>query len=200
MFLTAMMLGLVGLVGMALLGVSHGGHTSGHAHSGRGHSGHTNSSRALHRGAHGAHQSGVAQKMLMLASPRAIFSLALGFGAVGLVVDGALPTALTIVVAALGGLAFEFWLVRPYFESLFAFASRPARTLESAVMGEARAETDFDATGAGIVSLEMDGQVRQLLGNLEQLERTAGLRVRRGERLRVLDVRPDGSCVVSKLH
>ena len=185
MFLTAMMLGLVGLVAMALLGISHGGHHSRHAQ---------------HRGSHGAHHGNPGQRILMLTSPRAIFSLALGFGAVGLVVNSVLPTALTIVVAVLGGLAFENWLVRPYFESLFAFASRPAKTLESAVMGEARAETDFDSSGAGIVSLEMDGQVRQLLGNLEQLERAAGLRVRRGERLRVLSVLPNGSCVVSKLH
>jgi hypothetical protein len=203
MFLTAMMLGLVGLVGMALLGVTAGGHGhssrggsshghSGHAHASRGHSSH-------HLTGH-AHTPHLSERLLALASPRVIFSVALGFGAVGMVVSSLLPSALAIVVAVLGALAFERWLVSPYFHLLFAFASKPAKTLESAVMGDAQAETDFDTSGSGLVSLEMDGQVRQLLGRLEPRERDVGLRVRRGERLRVLAVRPDGSCVVSKLH
>ena len=194
MFLTAMMLGLVGLVAMAVLGVNHGGHGSSHGHSGHAHAGN-------HHAAHAASQAGsLGQRILVLASPRAIFSLALGFGAIGLAVSSTLPMALAIVVAVLGALAFEYWLVRPYWDALFAFASKPAKTLESAVMGVAQAETDFDASGAGIISLEMDSQVRQLLGRLEPNERGTGLGVRRGERLRVLSVRPDGSCVVSKLH
>lgn len=193
MFLTAMMLGLVGLVAMAVLGANHGsGH--GHTHSGHGPATH-------HHTAHASgHATGLGQRILVLASPRAFFSLALGFGAIGLAVSSLLPSALVIVVAVLGALAFEYWLVRPYWEALFAFASKPAKTLESAVMSLARAETDFDASGAGIVSLEMDSQLRQLLGRLEPNERDVGLGVRRGERLRVLSVRPDGSCVVSKLH
>ncbi len=196
MFITAMMLGLVGLIGMALLGAAGGHGHSGHGHSGHGHVGH---GHASHHVGHG-HTPHLNERLLALASPRVIFSLALGFGAVGLVVSSLLPTVLAIVVAVLGGLAFERWLVSPYFQALSAFASKPANNLESTVMGDAQAETDFDASGAGLVSLEMDGQVRQLLGRLEPRERDVGLRVRRGERLRVLAVRPDGSCVVSKLH
>jgi hypothetical protein len=195
MFITAMMLGLVGLVGMALLGVTAGGHGhSSHGHSGHGHSGHGRT------GHHVGHSTHLGERLLALASPRVIFSLALGFGAVGLAVRGVLPSVLAIVVAVLGALAFERWLVSPYWTALSAFASKPANNLESTVMGDAQAETDFDVSGAGLVSLEMDGQVRQLLGRLDPDERGAGLRVRRGERLRVLSVRPDGSCVVSKLH
>jgi hypothetical protein len=202
MFITAMMLGLIGLVGMALLGVTAGGHGhSSHGRTGHGHSGHSHSSHGhiSHHVGHG-HATHLGERLLALASPRVIFSLALGFGAVGLAVGGVLPPVLAIVVAVLGGLAFERWLVSPYWTALSAFASKPANNLESAVMGEAQAETDFDVSGAGLVSLEMDGQVRQLLGRLEPRERDVGLRVRRGERLRVLAVRPDGSCVVSKLH
>ena len=47
------------------------------------------------------------------------------------------------------------------------FASTPASMLESAVTDEATAVTSFDANGQGIVSVEVDGQIVQILATLQ---------------------------------
>ena len=67
--------------------------------------------------------------------------------------------------------------------------SAPALTLESAVSDEATAVTSFDANGQGIVSLEVDGQVVQILATLRPDDRALGTgRVRAGQRVRIDDV------------
>jgi hypothetical protein len=58
-------------------------------------------------------------------------------------------------------------------------------TLESAVEDEARAVTSFDASGHGLVAVELDGQVVQLLATLTATERNAARKVRAGDRLRI---------------
>jgi predicted hotdog family 3-hydroxylacyl-ACP dehydratase len=79
------------------------------------------------------------------------------------------------------------------------FASRPALTIESATTGDATAVTSFDANGHGIVALEIDGQVVQVLATL--LPTSQGQpKVRAGQVLRVEEV--DGArnrCTVSIL-
>ena len=80
------------------------------------------------------------------------------------------------------------------------FASRPASTLESAVADEAVAVSSFDDNGQGIVSLEVDGQVLQILATLQPQDRVLGGRVRAGQRLRIDDVNAaKQSCTVSIL-
>ena len=92
--------------------------------------------------------------MWALLSPRPLFSILVGFGAVGLVLHSIVPGAALFAVAALGGLAFEFGLMRPLWNFLFRFESAPALTLESCIGDEARAATSFDAKGNGLVVLE----------------------------------------------
>jgi translation initiation factor IF-1 len=58
-------------------------------------------------------------------------------------------------------------------------------TLDSAVADEARAVTSFDASGYGLVAVELDGQVVQLLATLTAAERNAAHKVRAGDRLRI---------------
>jgi hypothetical protein len=67
-------------------------------------------------------------------------------------------------------------------------ASAPTETLEHAVSAEAIAASAFDHNGQGLVKIELDGQVLQLLGTLIPEERGLGIRVRAGDRLRVEDV------------
>ena len=50
---------------------------------------------------------------------------------------------------------------------------------------EARAVTSFDANGNGLVAVELDGQVVQLLATLNTTERAAARKVRAGDRLRI---------------
>ena len=61
------------------------------------------------------------------------------------------------------------------------------------------AETStFDKTGHGLVSVEVDGQVVQLLGSLSQTDRALGVSVRAGARLRIEEVDVERNrCTVS---
>jgi len=112
----------------------------------------------------------------------------MGFGAVGLIFQSIVPGALLLPVAAAGGILFELGLTRPLWNFLFRFESAPALTLESCIGDEARAATSFDAKGNGLVALELDGQVVQLLGTLHREDQESGIRVRAGDPVRIDEV------------
>ena len=63
-----------------------------------------------------------------------------------------------------------------------------ALTLESCPGDDATAVTTFDGRGHGIVSIELDGQVVQLLATLRASERADGRRLTAGARVRIEDV------------
>jgi hypothetical protein len=133
-------------------------------------------------------------------SPRVIFSVLVGFGAAGMLMRGILSGPLLFAAAAVGGIAFETLLVAPLWRSMFRFASAPAATLESAISDQVSAVTGFDANGQGLVAIELDGQVVQLLATLRTDDREAGVRVRAGDQLRVEDVdAARNQCTVSYL-
>lgn len=134
--------------------------------------------------------------LFSLLSPRVFFSILVGAGAAGLLLEPLIGGVLLALVAVVAGLAFEGMLVRPFWNFLFRFASTPAQTLDSALMDRATAVTGFDAQGQGIVSIILDGQIVQLLGTLRAEDRH--MRVRAGDLLIVEDV--DGKrnrCTVS---
>ena len=134
---------------------------------------------------------------MTLLSPRVLFSFLVGLGGTGLLLRPLLAEPLVAAGAVAGGYLFERLLVGPIWKLLFRFESRQAATLESAIMEEASAETDFDASGEGLIRLELDGQVVQLLGTLRHEDRAAR-RVRRGDRVRIEDVDPARNrCIVS---
>lgn len=202
-------LGATGLVVMGLRGLGSHGHGHSQAgHHGTGHHdaghhgpGHHDTSHAGHHGHHPETYSHGSHLFWTLASPRVWFSVLAGGGAVGLAAKSFLTEPFVAGMAIAGGLLFERFIVSPVWNFLLRFESRPALTLESAVMEEARAETDFDAKGQGLISLDLDGQVVQLLGTLTTDERRLGVRVKRGSRLRIEEV--DGArnrCVVSFVH
>ena len=203
-YLFSLLLGGAGLGAMALSGMARGGH--GHAgHGGHGHAGHAgghghaSGARALPKdGPWGLPSPG--GTLVSLLSFRVLFSLAIGFGTAGLLLERLLPAPLVIVGAAAGAIAFERLLVAPIWRLAFRFESQPAFTLESCVEGEATAVTGFDAQGQGLISIELDGQVVQVLGTLQTTDRELGVRVRPGMRLRVEDVNTArNSCTVSLL-
>jgi hypothetical protein len=117
-----------------------------------------------------------------------LFSFALGFGAAGQLFRSMVSGPLLIAAAVAGAVVFERLLVTPLWNFAMRFASQPAATLESAITDEATAVTAFDANGQGIVSLEVDGQVHQILATLKPSDRLPGTRVRAGQRLRIEDV------------
>jgi len=194
MFLGAMVLGLVGLVAMSLLGFTHGHATHGHSAHGHADSSHGHHSHSSHGQAQ--HDSSVT-KFLAFLSPRVLFSLALGFGAAGLVLDAFFPLWVAVILAAVGALALERLVVYPYWNWLMRFASAPAEMMGDTVRAKGRAVTRFDASGSGLIQLELDGQVRQVLGTLVTTQR--GLEVLVGDAVRVESVDARGNCTVSKL-
>jgi translation initiation factor IF-1 len=133
-------------------------------------------------------------------SPRVLFNVLVGFGATGLIVERLVGPFLALPIALAGGFAFETLVVRPIFNSLFRFESTPAQTLESSIMSEARAVTGFDSNGNGLISLELGGEVVQILGTLTREERTAGVRIRAGDTVRVEEVdSARNRCIVSRI-
>lgn len=182
-------LGAAGLGIMGLSGFAHtvGGHHAGHA-APSSHTGHHAISmragaRAIRGGARGS-----TRLLWALLSPRALFSLCLGFGVSGVVLHTLLGGSLLFAAAVLGALLFEGGVMRPLWNLLFRFESSPALTLETCIGDEARAATSFDAQGNGLIALELDGQLVQLLGSLRREDREAGIRVRAGDPLRIDDV------------
>ena len=195
-------LGMTGLVVMAVLGFGH--HGGDHAHHGGGdaHAGHAGHGHAGHHGGDAAHHTEHAgsglSNLLALLSPRLLFSVLVGAGATGLLADPLTAEPLTTLAAVAGGMIFERFLVGPIWKLMFRFESRPANMLESAVMEDAQAVMDFDANGEGLVKIELDGQVVQLLGTLIPEDRASARRIRRGDLLRVEDVDPARNrCTVS---
>ncbi|MEA2763314.1 MAG: hypothetical protein QOD47_2598 [Gemmatimonadaceae bacterium] len=133
-------------------------------------------------------------------SPRVLFNFLVGFGATGLIVERLVGPFLALPIAAVGGVAFEVLVVRPIFNSLFRFESAPAQTLESALMSEGRAVTGFDANGNGLISLELGGELVQVLGIQLNTDRAAGARIRAGDIVRIEGVDSERNrCTVSRI-
>lgn len=197
-YMFCLALGAAGVAAMAALGLGHhaGDGSSGHGHAGDGHAGHDH---AGHAAAH-AHHDGLL-RVAAIASPRLWFTLLTGFGAAGLLVRPLVSGGwLQAAVAGVGAVLFEALLARPLWNFAFRFASRPAATLESCVEDEVEAVTGFDRDGHGLVALELDGQVVQVLATLRAADRAAGVRVRAGDRVRVEEIdAARNRCVVSAL-
>jgi hypothetical protein len=121
-------------------------------------------------------------------------------GASGLLLDRWLFEPLVAAGALAGGVLFERYVVNPIWNGLLHFASEPAQTLERAVFEVAQAVTDFDAQGQGLIAVELDGQLVQVLGILRPEELSIGVRVRRGGRVRIEEVDAvRNRCLVSSL-
>lgn len=211
-YLVSLATGAIGLGAMAIGGLSHGGHAGGHGHGGHaghdiGHAGHAaHGHDAGHAGAHGhahgqhgEHGSQGGWNWTSLLSPRLLFSVLVGFGAGGLI-GTPLGEPVRLGAAVLGAVGFETLLFGPIWRFLFRFESRPAATLESAIEDDARAVTGFDADGCGLVAVDVDGQVIQLLATLSPDDRALGVRVRSGDLVRIADVdAARGRCTVTAI-
>lgn len=174
----------------------HAGPAGGHAVQGHGHAPHGHGhGDDTHAGDAG---KAVGNWFLSFLSPRVLFSVLVGLGAAGLLLGGVLGGALLAVTAVVSGFLFEIAAVRPVWNFFFRFASDPALTLESAVTDVATAVTGFNREGEGVVKIELDGQIVQVLARLAPPDRESGVRVRAGDTLVVDDVDPvRNRCVVS---
>lgn len=201
-------LGVMGLATMAAFGLAshaHHGGGAGHGHGGHGghgHGGHGHGQGHGHGHAHGhAHHEPAALRLATVLSPRLWFTLLAGFGATGLLIRPLVAGGpLRTLIAVAGALLFEALLARPLWNLAFRFESRPATTLEACVADEVQAVTGFDRDGHGLIAVELDGQVVQVLATLRAADRAAGVRVRAGDKVRVEEVdSARNRCVVSAL-
>jgi hypothetical protein len=200
LYVWSLLLGVVGLGAMAFTGLGNRGHSSGaHGHA-AGHGGNAAGHGHGHGHAQGAHHPPgiVGRSFWTITSPRFLFSLALGFGTAGELFRPLLGGPFLVAAALVGAVVFERAIVSPLWNLTMRFASTPASTLESAVTDEATAVTSFDQNGQGIVSLEVDGQVVQILATLRADDQLLPARVRAGQRVRIEDVNvTKNSCTVS---
>ena len=212
-YVVSLAAGATGLAAMAVVGLSHAGDAGhvghghgGHAgHGGHGHGGHGHGAQDAHVGqvghvTHGGHATHAgdhgASWMQSLLSPRVLFALMVGFGSGGLLAQP-LGEPWRLGAAILGAAAFEALFVGPIWRFLFRFESSPALTLESAIEDDARAVTSFDANGNGLVAVDVDGQIVQLLATLVPDDRARGVRIRSGDVVRIADVdAARGRCTV----
>ncbi len=208
MFLTLTVVGLVGLFMMAMpafgrhghVPLAHGSRTVfGHRslpHSGSGQPGggrailDASSAGAAASAASAAHEIASAMPLRVLRfipSPRAICSVLALYGAFGnaLVRAGHLSFFPAALAAVLPALLVEYSVVRPVWNLLFRFQGQPSSSLEALLFSEARALVPF-RNRRGIVSVERDGRVVQLVASLR--DDHAMLPVRVGDRLRIEDV------------
>jgi len=136
----------------------------------------------------------------MLMSPRFLFAGLLGFGLIGVALRSFVGGAILLGAAILGGILIERLLVAPLWKLTMRFESSPATTIESATFSEATVVSNFDRNGQGIIAIEVDGQIQQILATLSEADRAKGAKVRAGQLVRVEEV--DGArhrCTVSVL-
>jgi hypothetical protein len=211
LYISSLLLGATGLGVMALSGLGHHGHEGHGAHeAGPAHGGHAGHAGDATHAAHSGHVPGAAAPsgirgattnvLWAVASPRYLFSFFLGFGAVGEVLRPMLGGPILVASAIVGAVLFERVVVSPLWNLSMRFASTPASMLESAVADDATAVTAFDANGQGIVSIEVDGQIVQILATLRRDDRLlGGARIRAGQQLRIEDVDAERNCCTVSL-
>lgn len=203
-YLVSLILGAAGLLGMAATGLGRHGHGGAGGGSHAGHGGQHGGGHAGHHGAgsgvHGAGHGGASAAMWLLMTPRFLFALLLGFGLAGVLLQSVLGGTLLLAAAVLGAVVVERALVNPLWKLALRFASNPATTLDGAIESDAVAVSNFDRNGQGIIAVEVDGHVQQVLATLCAADQAAGARVRAGQRVRIDEV--DGErqrCSVSLL-
>jgi hypothetical protein len=215
MFLAIMVVGLIGLLLMALPGMQQHGHAgvaphiAPHVHGGV----HLGNGPAAHGtahaipGAHGAHAmphtgahatpqaAGGAQNAeaptgfeftRLIPSPRAIFSMLALFGAFGYAASTFVSAWwIAALIALVPAWGIEYFAVRPLWNFMFQFQGKPTTPIEALIMCEAKAVTPF-RNGKGLVSVEHDGQVVQFSARLH--ESTGSVPVEVGDRLCIEEV------------
>jgi hypothetical protein len=195
--------GHVGHVDVGHVGHGHAvGHGLSHAHGagdGLAHA-HGPDGGDAHHGDHGDGDGrAIGAWFLSFLSPRVLFSIMIGVGAAGLLLGGFLGGPLLTAAAIAGGFAFELLAVRPVWNFFFRFGSEPAFTLESAVTDVATAVTGFNSDGEGLVKIELNGEVVQVLARLSPADRATGVRVHTGDTLVVEEVDPVRNCCTVSL-
>lgn len=135
-----------------------------------------------------------------LISPLTWFSWMFGAGAAGTIAATAgSGEALALGAAAAGAIGFQLGVVRPVWNLVFRFESRPAGNLDACLLQEVEAITSFNARGEGLVRVVVDGHSADVLARLVEAERGRDSRPKRGDRLVIQEVDSrSNTCLVSR--
>jgi hypothetical protein len=198
-FLAIMVVGLVGLVMMALPAL--GGHhlPPGHGHGLAGsHAGHLGAATHATDGAPAGSTAGATHALLasapathvgrrFLPSPRTVFSVLALYGAFGnaLVHAAHFRPSVAALLAIGPALLVEWLLIRPVWNLMFRFQADASSPLEALILAEAQAVVPF-RNGRGVITTIRDGRRIQLQARL--CAEDAACPVAVGERLRIEDV------------
>jgi hypothetical protein len=223
MFLTLMIVGLIGLAMMALpafhghghaphANLSHGhsahlhlghgagsAHGAGPAHGATSHAGHAGSSvktAITAKASPGAAAArGAASLLRFFPSPRAVFSSLALFGAFANAFLHAahLSALLSALAAILPTLIVEHFVVRPVWNLVFRYEGAPSSPLDALLFAEARAVVPF-RNGRGVVSTVRDGRLVQLSAQLVGDQTATPVKV--GDRLRIEEVHGEREQVI----
>lgn len=191
MYIYAVLLaiGFFGIVGMACAGFIHigphlhGGHAGhgAHGHGGHGHGAHSH-------GAHGHSAQKFDPRSLFSLSPLDLFSYCAGAGMAAFLARPYIAKTYLPFFAIAGALIFDLCFTRSIASLISKFGAEPSAGLEGSVAKTGEAVTNFDAEGRGLIRLTLDGQIVQLLATLDKHELQAGVRVRKGEPVFVVEV------------
>ncbi|HLK60415.1 MAG TPA: hypothetical protein VKU00_27890 [Chthonomonadaceae bacterium] len=219
-FLALMVIGLTGLIMMAIPGFSrhghgvgahgadHAGHIPGHAgqgaiHAGAGHAGHA-PAPAHAQGTHAPPPGQEATGNGRLGGTRwipplyAVFSFLALYGAAGYILAAYhLPISWAAIIALVPSALLVRFGVVPFWNMLFQFQGKPDTPLEELILCDAQAVTAFH-NGRGIVEVVRDGRQVQFSARLPEAQ--AALPVRVGDKLRVEEVDAANERLIVSLH
>jgi hypothetical protein len=186
MFVTLMVIGLVGLVVMAVPAFVHHG-AIGHGHGVHGvlHAKSAVTQALVKQPDAGALATAGATRFIP--SPRLVFSVLALYGAFGNALERAFhltPLIAALVAVVPAGLVERF-CVTPLWNLVFRFAGPSSSPLAELVLCDATAVTAF-RNGRGMVSLVRDGRLVQFAAQLVDADAAKPVRV--GDRLRVEDL------------
>ncbi|HVO30236.1 MAG TPA: hypothetical protein VMV18_05855, partial [bacterium] len=135
-----------------------------------------------------------------LLSPLTWFSWLFGAGAAGSIAATAgVAEPLTALAAVVGAVGFQLGVVKPIWNLVFHFESRPAGNLEACLLQEVEAVTSFNARGEGLVRVLVDGRSEDVLAVLTAEDRARESRPRKGDRLVIQEVDSrTNTCLVTR--
>ncbi len=133
-------------------------------------------------------------------SPLDLMAMAVGAGAAGIIGRKVfMDEAIAAGMAVAGAFIMDFLIVKPIFSAILRFASQPSTGLEGMITQQVTADSAFDTRGRGLIRLSLDGQTSQVLAQLGRDEVEAGVVVRKGDPLIVVEVDAmSGACTVSR--
>src|SRR6185436_18128034 len=141
---------------------------------------------AAHGQGHGPAKFDV--RSLLPLSPLDLFSYCAGAGLGAFLMRPYMQRSWLPLAAILGAILFDLLVTKTILRTMMKVSADPSLGLEGTVATEGVAATNFDENGKGLVRLTLDGQIVQLLATLEAPELSAGVRVKKGDTLLVVNV------------